>query len=166
MKLSARFIIITLTCLLVVTTLNGCGFHLRGSHFLPAEMRTLYVNSTDKRSELANVVSSHLRNNNVNLLQSPTSTVTRLDLLRDRLDRRTLSLFKNGQVAEYELIYTVEYAVTVTNKEAEYFSFEVYRNYQDDPDKVLAKSRELSLVLSEMRQQAADKILRQLAAIR
>jgi len=43
--------------------------------------------------------------------------------------------------------------------------FEVVRDYQDDPDRALAKSRELTLLLNEMRKVAADKILRDMASI-
>lgn len=43
------------------------------------------------------------------------------------------------------------------------FEFQLTREYQDDPDQVLAKSRELDLILAEMRRQAADRIIRQLS---
>jgi len=76
-----------------------------------------------------------------------------------------LSLFANGQVAEYELIYSVHYQVRFTGEDARVFKFELYRDYQDDPNRALAKSRELTLLLSEMRTSAADKILRDLATI-
>ena len=42
--------------------------------------------------------------------------------------------------------------------------FEVVRDYQDDPDQVLAKSRELELMLDEMRDEAADIIIRRLSS--
>jgi LPS-assembly lipoprotein len=59
----------------------------------------------------------------------------------------------------------VRYQLRFTNKDPLNFSFELNRDYQDDPDIALAKSRELSLLLSEMRQQAADRILREMASI-
>ena len=76
-----------------------------------------------------------------------------------------MSLFSYGQVAEYELIYSVHYQVRFTGEDAQDFRFELYRDYQDDPNLALAKSRELSLLLNEMRTAAADKILRDLARI-
>jgi LPS-assembly lipoprotein len=59
----------------------------------------------------------------------------------------------------------VKYHVRFDGEDAEQFTFELYRDYQDDPNLALAKSRELSLLLSEMRASAADKILRDLARI-
>jgi LPS-assembly lipoprotein len=40
----------------------------------------------------------------------------------------------------------------------------VAREYQDDPDQVLAKSRELELVLNEMRTESADRMIRLLSS--
>jgi LPS-assembly lipoprotein len=91
--------------------------------------------------------------------------VAELRILTDKLDRRTLSVFNNGQVAEYELIYTVKYQLRIPQQEVQQFKFELNRDYQDDPNSALAKSRELNLMLTEMRKQAADKILRNLASI-
>ena len=92
-------------------------------------------------------------------------TAPELKITEDSLNRRTLSLFENGQVAEYELIYGVKYQLQFPNEELKTFAFELNRDYQDDPDRALAKSRELNLILSELRLQAADKILRDLASI-
>ena len=50
------------------------------------------------------------------------------------------------------------------DKEAVMAQFEVVRDYQDDPDQVLAKSRELELMLSEMRDEAADIMIRRLSS--
>ena len=78
----------------------------------------------------------------------------------DDLNRRLLSLFPTGQVAEYELILSVRYLIAFPGKEPQAVEFEVTREYQDDPDAILAKSRELQLVLTEMRQQASERIVR------
>ena len=101
----------------------------------------------------------------MNLVKTSDKPIPQMRILQDNLDRRTLSVFPNGQVAEYELIYTVRYQVLIPGKEIQDFNFELNRDYQDDPDIALAKSRELSLMLREMRQEAANKILRDMASI-
>ncbi|NMP31026.1 hypothetical protein HII17_05555 [Thalassotalea sp. M1531] len=154
--------ILLISCAL---TISACGFRLRGDFLLAPELQTLYVSSVDKHGELTRVVKQHLRINQVNLVDKYSVELPELRILKDELNRRTLSVFPNGQVAEYELIYTVKYELRITNQEPESFSFELYRDYQDDPDRALAKSRELSLLLSEMRKVAADKILRDMASI-
>ncbi|KGJ94075.1 LPS-assembly lipoprotein LptE [Colwellia psychrerythraea] len=151
--------------LLTTSLLSACGFQLRGDYLLDDELQTLYVSSSDIHGELTRLVKLSLTRNQVNVLKRSKADIPELRILSDKLDRRTLSLFSNGQVAEYELIYSVRYQVRFTGEDAKEFRFELYRDYQDDPNLALAKSRELALLLSEMRASAADKILRDLARI-
>lgn len=153
-----------ISALLITTFLTGCGFHLRGEFLLPESLQTLYVSSTDTHGELTRVIKQHLKLNKVKLATVTQEGVPQLRILKDRLNRRTLSVFPNGQVAEYELIYTVKYQLIIDHEQTQDFSFELNRDYQDDPDKALAKSRELSLILSELRREAADHILRNLSS--
>ena len=148
---------------LIASVLTGCGFHLRGDFLLPPELQTLHVTSVDRHGELTRLVKNHFTINNVNLVKSSQHDIPELRILKDNLNRRTLSVFPNGQVAEYELIYSVRYQLKLEDQTQQY-SFELNRDYQDDPDKALAKSRELSLILSELRREAADRILRNLSS--
>jgi LPS-assembly lipoprotein len=145
--------------------LSACGFQLRGNYLLDDELQTLYVSSSDKHGELTRLVKLHLARNQVQIIKYSQQDVPELRLVSDKLDRRTLSVFPNGQVAEYELIYSVHYQLRFSEEDARNFRFELYRDYQDDPNLALAKSRELSLLLSEMRTAASDKILRDMARI-
>ncbi|WP_448549162.1 LPS-assembly lipoprotein LptE [Thalassotalea fusca] len=156
-----------LLCLLTFSllTLSSCGFHLRGDYLIAPELQTLSIRSTDRFGELTRVVKRHLIQHNIKIVENSQEDIAQLVILKDTLDRRTLSVFPNGQVAEYELTYTVHYQIKVKDKQPQSFKFEVNRDYQDDPDAALAKSRELSLMLREMRQEAADRILRNMASI-
>ncbi|PKI16827.1 LPS-assembly lipoprotein LptE [Colwellia sp. 12G3] len=151
--------------LLTTSLLTACGFQLRGDYLLDDDLQTLYLSSTDVHGELTRLVKLNLTHNQVNVLKHSKTDIPELRIISDKLDRRTLSLFTNGQVAEYELIYSVHYQVRFAGEDAKDFRFELYRDYQDDPNLALAKSRELSLLLSEMRTSGADKILRDLARI-
>lgn len=156
--LSAWFSAALLLCLL-----NGCGFQLRQEVQLPEAMRQLHLNYGKNQQALANSVTGVLKKNKANLTTS--TPVLTLKLVNDSVERRTLSLFNNGQVAEFELIYKVEYAVQFTGKDWQSFTFELTRNYQDDPDNPLAKNREMTLIMSEVRVQAARRIVRQLSTL-
>lgn len=161
-------------CLIMLLTsfLAACGFHMRGNYLLSDELQTIYVSSSDVHGELTRLVKQHLSRNQVNVLKTKSAQSPELRIVSDKLDRRTLSLFQKGQVAEYELIYAVHYQLRFganddgkSSEETQNFRFELNRDYQDDPNLALAKSRELSLLLSEMRKSAADKILRDMARI-
>lgn len=154
-------------CSIILLTLvvSACGFQLRGNYLLSPELQTLYLSSDDRHGELTRLVKQHLTINQITLVEHNSADVAEIRILKDTLDRRTLSVFPNGQVAEYELIYTVRYELRFDGKETKTYKFELNRDYQDNPNVALAKSRELSLMLKEMRTEAADKILRNMATI-
>lgn len=151
--------------LLFTLILSACGFQFRGDYLINPQLQTLYVSSDDTYGELTRITKRYFSQNRIHLADQKTDDMAELRILKDKLNRRTLSVFNNGQVAEYELIYTVNYQLTLTDGSIKNIKFELNRDYQDDPDQALAKSRELALLLSEMRTQAADNALRWLASI-
>ena len=148
---------------LVIMTSAGCGFKLQRSYQIPEQLNQLSLSSSDEYSELTRLVRERLRLNNVKIVDAA-NDVPVLRLITDSLERSPLSLYPTGNVAEYELIYFVEFAVALPGKEAQPFKIEIRRDYLDDPRTALAKSREMELLVKEMRIQAADRILQSLAS--
>ena len=148
--------------------MSGCGFKLRGGQPLPLGVTQLSVSSTVDHGPLHRALEKQIDLYQIPLVDQMTSAdedhTIAIRLLPDNLDRRLLSLFPTGQVAEYELVLSVRYQVIFPGQEVQEFNFDITREYQDDPDAILAKSRELDLVLSEMRQRAADNIIRLLVS--
>ncbi|MBY6187089.1 hypothetical protein KUV89_10705 [Marinobacter hydrocarbonoclasticus] len=151
----------TLFALLATT---GCGFRLQSNYQFPDELAQVRLDSADDQSELHRLVRERLRLSNIEVVED--DAAPRLWLGQDRLERSTLSLFPSGQVAEYELIYSVSSSITVGEQAPQKFDFEIRRDYLDDPRTALAKNRELELLLGEMRAQAADRIMRALSSTR
>ncbi|MDO6773984.1 LPS assembly lipoprotein LptE [Shewanella sp. 3_MG-2023] len=149
---------------LVIMTSAGCGFKLQRSYSIPAELEELHLRSNDQYSELTRLVNERLRIHRVATVPASDETPT-LSLINDSLERATLSLYPTGNVAEYELIYVVNYAVMIPGSEPQRFVSEIRRDYQDDPRTALAKSREMEMLVKEMRIQAADNIIQTLASI-
>lgn len=148
----------------VLITTAGCGFKLQRSYSIPVELQQLHLSSSDQYSELTRLVGDRLRINRVTLVSAAKDTPT-LRLVSDSLERATLSLYPTGNVAEYELIYLVNYTVMLPEQEPTEFQAEIRRDYQDDPRTALAKSREMEILTREMRAQAADSIIQTLASI-
>lgn len=159
-------LVIRLCLFTALLLLTSCGFHLRGNQVLPPSVNFVAMASTQAHSPLARALKKRLKVYNIDagtVADRPSmDTSVLINIAPEKLERRLLSLFASGQVAEYELIYGVSYTVTFPDKEPIKTYFEVLRDYQDDPEQVLAKSRELELVVSEMRDEAADKIIRRL----
>lgn len=164
--------------LLGVSLLSGCGFKLRNDYELAKQFSAIQISSAERHSRLQKTLSNRLEFLDVKVNQSRTTFTTQtatIHLQPESLDRRLLSLFPSGQVAEYELLYNVNYLYYPAQNaqgnsansnqplEAIEKKFVLTREYQDDPDQVLAKSRELDLILEELRVQAADRIIRSLS---
>jgi LPS-assembly lipoprotein len=149
----------------------GCGFKLRGDYGLPADIGQLQLLAAQKNTPLYRILWKQLQGFNIEVLDNTVSVnqvKQQIDavvyLTSDKLERRLLSLFSTGQVAEYELVYTIKYQIQFPAQDAQEIEFDVTREYQDDPNAVLAKSRELDLIQNEMRQEASNRIIRQIAS--
>ncbi len=142
---------------------SGCGFQLKGAARLPASMTPLQLTANDDKSALYESLEETLEQRGV-LVGTSKAPAAQLHLVSDALERSTLTLFPNGQVAQHELTYRVSYQL-VRDEQNQTFQFELYRTYQDDPDNALAKAKELKLILAEMREQAVARIIRELAQL-
>jgi len=153
-----------LALVLVCFLLSSCGFHLKKASSLPDDLKQLTLVGDDQKSALFSYLQTELAMSDVTLVPASKQSA-QLYLFKEQLERQTLSLFQNGQVAEYELAYSVSYVVKRPKQKAIEKRFELYRNYQDDPDKALAKAKELELLISEIRQQASRRIVRELSQL-
>ncbi|MFT7412142.1 MAG: LPS-assembly lipoprotein [Paraglaciecola sp.] len=160
-----------LLILTIILTTVGCGFKLRDDYGLPEEIGQLQLLAAQKNTPLHRILGKQLQRFKIEVLDN-TASVSQIGkpidaiiyLTSDELERRLLSLFSTGQIAEYELVYTIKYQLQFPGQDPKEIEFDVTREYQDDPDAVLAKSRELDLIQKEMRQEAADRIIRQIAS--
>ena len=154
--------------LIAASVLSGCGFKLRNDFQLEDKYHRIRVLDTQRHSQLNDVLSERLAIYNVEVINKTQPKihhqfkVPTIYLVPERLERKLLSLFPSGQVAEYELVYFCNYQLQTAEGEIKDYNFQLTREYQDDPDQVLAKSRELELILQEMRREAATRIIRQL----
>lgn len=167
MSMLQRFILV----LLCANTI-ACGFALRGSQALPEELSDVAIKASTQFAPLARTLKERLPvyqlngaliDSSTQISSSPNATVI-ISMQPENLERRLLSMFSSGQVAEYELIYTIEYQVAFPEREVVSHTLIVAREYQEDPDRILAKSRELDIVIQEMRDEIADRMIRLLSS--
>lgn len=147
-----------------VLWLSACGFQLRGAYELPAHLQTIQLQSSDPYSAITRQISKSLQHGGVQLVAT---SAQRLPLIRigdEKLERSNLSLYRDGRVAEYRLLYQLTVTLIQPEQPEKIIHLQVQRDYLDNPSEALAKRREMELLLSEMRQQLAAQLLVQLAA--
>lgn len=163
-----RHPIIRLFVMLAVVITAGCGFHPRGTTQVPSELKTLIVSTGDPYGPLARTVRQQLRINDVTIVEDSKQTRTDIPTLRlgpEVSGRNTASVFISGTSAEYQLVMTLTAQVLLPGKGIYPISTTVYRSFFDNPNAALAKDAEQDLITQEMRQRAAEQLVRKLLTV-
>ena len=146
--------------------LSGCGFHLQGREPLPEVVRTPYVQTSDRQSEFAlslqrAMISSGARP----VLQKDKASVV-VNILKDDVVRRTLSVSAQNQPDEYEVTYTVRFSVTEGDRELlAPTDISNVRSFAFSEQLLLAKNREEMILRQDMAHDLADMVMRRLARL-
>ena len=151
--------------LLIAVIISGCGFHLRGDIILPALYERVQV--VDKGySDVGNSLSRALENVGSKIVSSPEAATAVVTVLSRGTQRRALNV-GGSRVREYELQLDITFVVQ--NREgvqlADQQTVSVVRNFQNDPNNVLAKDNEEQIIRQEMMQPEIIQVLRRMKAI-
>lgn len=151
--------------LLMAVIISGCGFHLRGDIILPALYERVHV--VDKGySDVGKSLSRALENVGSKIVSSPEAATAVVTVLSRGTQRRALNVGGN-RVREYELQLDITFVVQdhegvqLANQQ----TVSVVRNFQNDPNNVLAKDNEEQIIRQEMMQPAIIQVLRRMKAI-
>ncbi len=142
---------------------HGCGFQLRGSLDLSADISPLYIEQ-NSAFELARELKGLLAKNKVVVADDPVRVNSQLTLLSENKSRRVLSVDGDGRAKEYLLTYTVDIVIKIKQSIETKDSVSLSRNLLFDPEAVLAVTNESELLYKDMRRNAARLILLKLQA--
>ena len=153
--------------LLVVTTLqlSACGFRLRGAIKLPESLSTIAIEGTTEHSDLGRVLYRSLKRGGVTIV-ARTEAALLLQILKDDVQRRVLSVDATGKANEYELKHRLRYSAVDSKGEPLVLDQEIstVRAYQFDPNSILAKGDEERKLRKDIILRSAQQMLRQLSA--
>ena len=157
---------IALIFLLMASLVSGCGFHLRGTVILPDSIRTVSIKSPDVK--LRDALVNGLESNNVIIVNSPTSDSAQINISNVDFAREVRTIDDRGKSTGYVLILRASYTVVDSaGKELVKPSVATARrDYNFNQDQLLSATREEELYRDEMREDAAQSILRKMSRIK
>jgi len=155
-----RFVLAT------VLLLAGCGFHLEGRIALPQAIRHPYIQAPDQQSDFVQSLRRQMLISGAHPVDLPGRATAVVHILSDRVARRVLSVSAQNRPTEYQITYTVRFAVTAGGRELlPPQQVSAVRSYSFDESLLLAKEHEEEILQQAMGQDLADIVMRQLSRV-
>jgi LPS-assembly lipoprotein len=160
--MSARFSVRGLVAAALLLA-SACGFHLQGYKALPAALRVSYVQAADRQSDFVQDLRKELLSSGAHLTTRSEDATAVVRVLTDNFQRRVLSVSVTDQPAEYEITYTVRFAVNFGDKEVlPVQELSAVRDYTFDETILLAKENEEAILRAALAHDLADVVMRRL----
>jgi LPS-assembly lipoprotein len=151
---------------LLATLVSGCGFHLAGRTPLPESMKKAYVQATDQQTDFAQSLRKALLTSGAHPASDKAQASSVVNILRDAVVRRTLSVSAQNKPNEYEITYNVRFSVSAGDKELlAPQDISATRSYSYDETRQLAKEHEETVLRQAMARDLADRVIRQLSSL-
>lgn len=156
-----------LVCLLLLSSIAGCGFHLRGT--MPDSRLTfesVYVDAASG-TPLGRELRSAVRSGGTALTVDPKAAAVTLRILNEAREKKILTLNAQGQVREFSLTYRVSFEVAGSEGKKllppQEIALQSLLSYSES--QALAKEVEERMTFDDLRRDAISQIMRQLARV-
>jgi len=159
----------TLILLALLSLLQGCGFHLRGTGAtdanLPADISPLYIQGLDRGDFLKLELENLFVNLDIQVSDNVAEAASILRISDRKSDRRVQTVNSDGKVAEYQLRESLRFELAdrggdVRVPEQLIELFQIYTNQQDQ---VLGSLQEESNLREDMWRRMSDQMIRRLS---
>lgn len=153
---------IRLFVLILLLSLAGCGFQLRGSAALPFD--SVYIDNAGP--EMGVELERAIRTTQTEVMPTAGEAQAVLQILSQGQEQQILTLSGAGRVSEYRLIYRVSFRVhdKAGKNLMPLQQIELQREVTYDASQTLAKESEIALLYRDMQTDAVQQIVRRMAA--
>lgn len=144
--------------LLSLLLITACGYHLRGSIGLSEGLKTVFLQGGSV--ELHHSFKKALKFIDGRLVGKGEEAGLVVQIIKENMDTRVLSLSNTGRINEEELVYTLHFlmfdkeGMPLKGKQ----KIEIRRDFFNDQGDVLAKNNESQTIRNEMYNQAIMSI--------
>jgi len=147
---------VLLSILLFIT---ACGYHLRGSIDLPEGLKSIYLQGAT--AQLQKTMQETLRSSGGVLVSTAKQAGLVIQIIKEKMDRRVLSLSSTGRANEYEITYDLDFILIDSegNELSSKQKIEISKDYFNDQEEVLGKDNEERVIREEMYRKAVQSIV-------
>jgi len=158
-------LILTVTTCVFLASLSGCGFALRGTVDLPAQLDSVLVTGSDR--EATSLLKRALRGSGAVIVDSDDDATAVLNLVNSEFTRDVRTTDANGRATAFTLRYKVDYDLRESNGEEIQInqSLSQSRFLAYDPLLELQSEEEAEFLEEEMQEEIILQILRRLSRI-
>jgi LPS-assembly lipoprotein len=147
-------------------TSASCGFHLRGDVAYPPDMAVTYIEAADRYTPFYQGLKAALRESGVQLTADVNAAGAVLRVLQDETGQRVLSVSARNTPREYDVYYTVRYALELNGREAlAPQQLTLTRDYTYDETLVLGKSAEEETIRRAIAADLVGLVTRRLSSV-
>ena len=147
--------------------LAGCGFHLAGSAPLPAALARPYLSFKDPYTDFAREFEHRLKSAGAVPAQQMTGATATIEVSKDTVEQRTLTVSALNIPTEYLLIYTVTYTVHGPDQELlAPQTISLSQDYTFSERAVLAKEHEADVLRGELARNLVSIAMRRLSSLK
>src|SRR5277367_5434772 len=136
---------------LAMLGLGACGFRLAGSEPLPALLARPYLSVRDPYTDFAREFEHQLKSSGALVQSIRQGSTATIDVTKDLVEQRTLAVSTRNIPTDYELVYTVTFAVHGVDSELMApQTITLSKDYSFEENVLLAKEHEADILRAQM----------------
>ncbi|MFI4891653.1 MAG: LPS assembly lipoprotein LptE [Steroidobacterales bacterium] len=151
----------------MAAVLVACGFRLAGSQPLPAVLARPYLSLKDPYTDFSREFERQIRSAGVTLQPDSAGASATIEISKDAVEQRILSVSARNIPTEYLLVYTVTFGVNAAGKELlQPQTVSLSQDYTFSEQAVLAKEHEADILRQQMARNLVAIVMRRLSSLK
>jgi LPS-assembly lipoprotein len=151
----------------VLVLLSACGFRMAGSDPLPHVLAQPYLSLKDPYTDFSRELEHRLKSAGAVLQNVRANSTATIEVTKDSVEQRTLSVSALNIPTEYELTYTVTFAVQGADKELlAPQTVSLSKDYSFQESELLAKQHEADILRQQMARDLVTIAMRRLTSLK
>jgi LPS-assembly lipoprotein len=147
--------------------LAACGFRLAGSEKLPAALARPYLSVKDPYTDFAREFEHQLKSSGALVQDIRQDSTATIEVTKDLVEQRTLAVSATNIPTDYELTYTVTFAVNGPDTQLlAPQTITLSRDYSFQENELLAKEHEADMLRAQMARDLVSIAMRRLTRLK